>query len=179
MGKGSTQHQHLVVTEVPTRLLEGWLKVWAGHWDRPGLLRVELRPHTAGSDLLEIRVLDDAAETLADVIFATIVDRRGRSILSIRDQHTSPSIRRRRLMTLIQLFLIHRYRADSLHYVTPTEDNEAQTQRMKELGIFTMVRTEIGSIIVADVDRERVSELVAPDAEALEELVRKPLPQPV
>jgi isocitrate lyase len=179
MGKGSTQHQHLVVTEVPTRLLEGWLRVWAGHWDRPGPLRVELRPHTAGSDLLEIRVVDDATETLADVIFATIVDRRGRSILSIRDQHTSPSIRRRRLMTLIQLFLIHRYRAGSLHYVTPTEDNEAQAQRMKELGIFTMVRTEIGSIIVADVDRERVSELVAPDAEALDELVRKPLAQPV
>jgi isocitrate lyase len=82
-------------------------------------------------------------------------------------------------MTLIQLFLIHRYRAGSLHYVTPTEDNEAQAQRMKELGIFTMVRTEIGSIIVADVDRERVSELVAPDAEALDELVRKPLAQPV
>ncbi|MEP6667392.1 MAG: isocitrate lyase [Nocardioidaceae bacterium] len=179
MGKGSTQHQHLVVTEVPTRLLEGWLRVWAGHWDRPGTLRVELRPHTAGSDLLEIRVLDETDDTLADVIFATILDRRGRSILSIRDQHTSPSIRRRRLMTLVQLFLIHRYRAGSLHYLTPTEDNEAQAQRMQELGIFTMVRTEIGSIIVADVDRERVNELVVPDAEALEELVRKPMAQPV
>ena len=179
MGKGSTQHQHLVVTEVPTRLLEGWLRVWAGHWNRPGTLRVELRPHTAGSDLLEIRVLDETGETLADVIFATILDRRGRSILSIRDQHTSPSIRRRRLMTLVQLFLIHRYRAGSLHYLTPTDDNEAQAQRMQELGIFTMVRTEIGSIIVADVDRERVNELVVPDAEALEELVRKPMAQPV
>ena len=111
MGKGSTQHQHLVQTEVPTRLLEEWLATWASHWDRPGRIRVELRPHTAGSDLLELRVLDEPGETLANVIFASILDRRGRSILSIRDQNTAPSIRRRRLMTLVQLFLIHRYRA--------------------------------------------------------------------
>ena len=53
MGKGSTQHQHLAQTEVPTRLLEEWLAAWATHWDRPANIRVELRPHTAGSDLLE------------------------------------------------------------------------------------------------------------------------------
>ena len=134
MGKGSTQHQHLVQTEVPTRLLEGWLAAWATRWDRPGTIRVELRPHTAGSDLLELRVLDDSDEPLANVIFAGIVDRRGRSILSIRDQNTAPSIRRRRLMTLVQLFLIHRYGAGSLHYLTPTEDNRSQTQRMQDLG---------------------------------------------
>ena len=93
MGKGSTQHQHLVQTEVPTRLLEEWLAAWATHWERPANIRVELRPHTAGSDLLEIRVLDDSDDPLANVIFASIVDRRGRSILSIRDQNTASSIR--------------------------------------------------------------------------------------
>jgi isocitrate lyase len=175
MGKGSTQHQHLVQTEVPTRLLEEWLATWTRLWDRPGKLRVELRPHTAGSDLLELRVLDDSGETLANVILASILDRRGRSILSIRDQNTAPSIRRRRLMTLVQLFLIHRYRASSLHYLTPTEDNQSHARRMQDLGIFTVVRTEIGQIIVADVDLERVSELVRPDGEKLEELIRKPM----
>lgn len=179
MGKGSTQHQHLVQTEVPTRLLEEWLAGWAKQWDQPGKIRVELRPHTAGSDLLELRVLDDSDEALANVIFASIVDRRGRSILSIRDQNTAPSIRRRRLMTLVQLFLIHRYHAGTLHYLTPTEDNRSQTQRMQELGIFKVVRTEIGQIIVADVDRERIRELVRPDGEKLAELMRKPTPQPV
>jgi isocitrate lyase len=177
MGKGSTQHQHLVQTEVPTRLLEGWLAAWATRWDRPGTMRVELRPHTAGSDLLELRVLDDSDEPLANVIFASIVDRRGRSILSIRDQNTAPSIRRRRLMTLVQLFLIHRYGAGSLHYLTPTEDNRSQTQRMQDLGIFSVVRTEIGQIIVADVDRERVSELVRPGGDSLAELIGQPIPQ--
>jgi isocitrate lyase len=177
MGKGSTQHQHLVQTEVPTKLLEGWLEVWATHWDAPGKIRVELRPHTAGSDLLELRVIDESDDSLANVIFASILDRRGRSILSIRDQNTAPSIRRRRLMTLVQLFLIHRYRADSLHYLTPTEDNQSQTQRMQDLGIFAVVRTEIGHIIVADVDRERVAELIRPEGETLAALIRKPIPQ--
>jgi isocitrate lyase len=177
MGKGSTQHQHLVQTEVPTRLLEEWLASWAAHWERPANIRVELRPHTAGSDLLELRVLDDTDDPLANVIFASIVDRRGRSILSIRDQNTDQSIRRRRLMTLVQLFLIHRYRAGSLHYLTPTEDNRSQTERMQDLAIFSVVRTEIGQIIVAEVNRERVAELVRPEGDALAELIRKPIPQ--
>ncbi|HEX2756355.1 MAG TPA: isocitrate lyase ICL2 [Candidatus Limnocylindrales bacterium] len=177
MGKGSTQHQHLVQTEVPTRLLEGWLATWATHWERPANLRVELRPHTAGSDLLELRVVDDSDDPLANVIFASIVDRRGRSILSIRDQNTAAAVRRRRLMTLVQLFLIHRYRALSLHYLTPTEDNRSQTQRMQDLGIFSIVRTEIGQIIVADVNRERIVELVRPEGDALAELIGEAIPQ--
>jgi isocitrate lyase len=178
MGKGSTQHQHLVQTEVPTRLLETWLATWAAHWERPATTRVELRPHTAGSDLLELRVLDDSDDPLANVIFASIADRRGRSILSIRDQNTAPSIRRRRLMTLVQLFLIHRYHAGSVHYLTPNDDNLSQTQRMRDLGIFSVVRTEIGQIIVADVNRERVGELVRPEGDSLAELIGKPVPQP-
>jgi isocitrate lyase len=178
MGKGSTQHQHLVQTEVPTKVLEEWLAAWGARWEHPSKLRVELRPHTAGADLLEIRVVDGSDEPLANVIFASIVDRRGRSILSIRDQNTAPSMRRRRLMTLVQLFLIHRYGARSMHYLTPNEANELQTQRMLDLGIFSVVRTEIGQIIVADVDRERVAALVDADGGSLAELIRKPVPQP-
>ena len=177
MGAGSTQHQHLVQTEVPRAVLEEWLAAWSSHWDRPGRIRAELRPHTAGSDLLEVRAMDASGEILANVIFASIVDRRGHSILSIRDQNTAPAIRRRRLMTLVQLFLIHRYRAASVHYLTPSEDNRSQTERMRALGIFTVVRTEIGQIIVADVDRDRVGELVRPDGEQLAELINKPSAQ--
>jgi len=178
MGKGSTQHQHLVQTEVPTRLLEGWLAAWATEWEIQEQPRVELRPHTAGSDLLELRVRGESEDPLANVIFASIADRRGRSILSIRDQNTAPAIRRRRLMTLVQLFLIHRYGARSIHYLTPTEDNRAQTQRMQELGIFSVVRTEIGQIVVADVNRERVAALVGPDGDVLASLIRRQVPQP-
>ena len=60
MGTGSTQHQHLVQTEVPTRLLDEWLRIWGETNAQQGALRVELRPMTAGSDLLELRILDTA-----------------------------------------------------------------------------------------------------------------------
>src|SRR5271167_2249957 len=49
MGKGSTQHQHLVQTEVPKKLLEEWLAMWTCHYKLPRTLRVQLRPHHAGS----------------------------------------------------------------------------------------------------------------------------------
>jgi isocitrate lyase len=176
MGKGSTQHQHLVQTEVPTSLLATWLGDWSDHWQHPGELRIELRPHTAGSDLLELRVFDRDERSLADVTFASIVDRRGRSILSIRDQNTDPAVRRRRLMALVQLFLIHRYGAASVHYLTPTDDNTAQTERIRELGLFSDVQVEIGQIIVGQVDTARIAELVASDRGALDALIRKAPP---
>jgi len=174
MGKGSTQFQHLVQTEVPTKLLEEWLTEWRKHYDHPAKIRVELRPHTAGSELLELSLLDVASrEKLASVVFAYILDRRGRSILSVRDQNTLATLRKKRLMTLVQLFLIHRYNASSVHYVTPTEDNQFQTQRMKSIGIFSDVHTEIGQIIVANVSKERVAELLKPDRKNLLAMIQK------
>ena len=177
MGKGSTQFQHLVQTEVPTKLLEEWLAVWRKCCDYPTKIRVQLRPHTAGSELLELCLLDEpSGEKLANVIFANIQDRRGRSILSVRDQNTLAPLRKKRLMTLNQLFLIHRYNASSVHYVTPTEDNQFQAQKMKSLGIFSNVSTEIGQIIVANVSKERVAELLTPDRVLLLELISKASP---
>jgi isocitrate lyase len=177
MGKGSTQFQHLVQTEVPTRLLEEWLAEWSKHRDYATKIRVRLRPHTAGSELLELSVLNEpSGEKLANVVFAYIQDRRGRGILSIRDQNTLAPARKKRLMTVVQLFLIHRYNAGSVHYVTPTEDNEFQTQRMKSVGIFSDVHTEIGQIIVAQVNKERVAELLQPDRVLLLEMIRKTSP---
>jgi isocitrate lyase len=177
MGKGSTQFQHLVQTEVPTKLLEEWLAEWRKYCDYPAKLRVQLRPHTAGSELLELCLLEEpSGEKLANVIFANIQDRRGRNILSVRDQNTLAPLRKKRLMTLLQLFLIHRYNASSVHYVTPTEDNQFQTQKMKSLGIFSNVNTEIGQIIVAHVRKERVAELLKPDRALLLEIIRKTPP---
>ena len=73
MGKGSTQFQHLVQTEVPTKLLEDWLAEWRKRCDYPAKIRVQLRPHTAGSELLELCLLDaPSGEKLANVIFANI-----------------------------------------------------------------------------------------------------------
>jgi isocitrate lyase len=174
MGKGSTQHQHLIQTEVPRKLLEEWLAMWTRHYDLPGGLRVQMRPHRAGSELLELGIYDQGEEKLANVIFAPIHDRRGRSILSVRDQNTfGEPLRKKRLMTLVHLFLVHRFKADSVHYVTPTEDNQYQVTKMRSHGIFREVNTEVGQIIVADVDHQRISELLAPDREELGRLIRK------
>ena len=174
MGKGSTQFQHLVQTEVPPRLLQQWLELWRAHYSHAAPLRVELRPNRAGSDLLELRILGAEDEKLANVIFATIQDRRGRLILSVRDQNTfDPSLRQKRLMTLLHLFLIHRYKSGAVHYLSPTEDNQRQTERMKALGIYAQVNNEVGEIIVADVDAAGVAKLLDSDGAALKALIEK------
>jgi len=174
MGKGSTQFQHMVQIEVPPALLEEWLELWAGEYDLAGPYSVELRPHTAGSELLELSVLGSSSDKVANVVFGHIHDRSENDILSVRDQNTfDTSVRKKRLMTLVQLFLIHRYKAVSVHYVSPTEDNEHQTQKMTEMGIFTEANNEVGQIIVASVDAERVKELLSPDRDELVKLIAK------
>jgi isocitrate lyase len=172
-GEGSTQVQHLVQTEVPPKLLAGWVNRWAEHHGAPAGLRVSLRPHTAGSELLELSVLDASEEKLADIVFGTIQDRRGRSILSVRDQNTVPGLRRKRLMALLHLFLIHRYEAASVHYLTPSDDNRRQCESMLKLGIFEAVNDEVGEIIVADVNAAVIRALVAPTSNERERLITK------
>jgi isocitrate lyase len=162
MGKGSTQFQHQVATEVPPRLLEEWLDQWRERHEVRDKLKVSLRPHSAGSELLELSVLTSSGDKVANVIFDTIQDRRGRRILSVRDQNTfDVRLRRKRLMTLNQLFLIYRYKIDAVHYLTPTEDNHRQTERMKTHGLFSQVNDEVGEIIVADVNTELIARLMA------------------
>jgi isocitrate lyase len=140
-------------------------------------MRVALRPHRAGSELLELQVRNGSTSLIANVIFATIQDRRGRTILSVRDQNTfDPACRQKRLMTLIHLYLIHRYKAEAAHYVTPTDDNRYQTNKMKSHGIFSDVRDEVGDIIVANVDAERVNALIQPGGAELEALIAKRYP---
>jgi isocitrate lyase len=174
MGKGSTQFQHLVQTEVPPKLLEGWLELWAKQYEITDSLRVELRPHRAGSELLGLKILDSSGETVADVIFATLHDRKDQQMLSIRDQNNyNEAYRQKRLLTLSLLFLIHRYGAVSVHFVSPTEDNQKQALGMQKLGIFDEVTTEIGHIIVAGVNTKHVKELLNTDQVELKKLIAK------
>ena len=170
MGKGSTQFQHLVQTEVPTRELEEWLERWAAHNSVDAELKVRLRPYTAGSEILEL-VVYSGDKDLANVVFGVLHDRRDRAILSVRDQNThSPALRRKRLMTLMHLYLIRRYNAVSVQYLTPTEDNFRQTAGMRGLGFYSSVSDEVGKITVADVDETVVSKLVS-DEDALQGLI--------
>ncbi len=174
MGKASTQHQHLVQTEVPTKLLEEWLAMWTEHYRLAGPLRVQLRPQRAGSELLELRIIGESGDSLANVVFSPIRDRLGHRILMVRDQNTfDEALRKKRLMTLIHLFLVHRYTVALVHYVSPTEDNSYQADKMKAHGIFATVNQEVGQIIVAEIDTKRVAKLLDPDRGALAKLIAK------
>jgi isocitrate lyase len=174
MGKGSTQHQHLVQTEVPTKLLEEWLAMWMKYHEIPGSLHAGLRPHTAGSELLELTLSNADGDKVANTIFAVIADRRGRNILSVRDQNTfDGALRQKRLMTLNHLFLVHRYKIWAVHFVSPTDDNRYQAQKMKTHGLFGDVHDEVGNVIVADVSAEGVKALLAPDQDRLNALIQR------
>ena len=75
-------------------------------------------------------------------------------------------------MTLLHLFLIHRYKAASVHYLTPTEDNQPPDRADgRRAGLFSAVHDEVGEIIVADVDSGAIRELVATDSAALSALI--------
>ncbi|HEX6128166.1 MAG TPA: isocitrate lyase family protein, partial [Candidatus Limnocylindria bacterium] len=74
MGKGSTQFQHLVQTEVAPKVLEDWLGTWAAANDAKEKFRVQLRPRTSGADLLELSLHNSTGKVL-DVVFASVTDR--------------------------------------------------------------------------------------------------------
>ena len=163
MGAGSTQHQHLVQTEVPKKLLEDWLALWSEHYDLGEKLRVQpcgpagRVPMSSSSGVYGA----DDGEKLADVVFDPIKDRHGRSILQVRDQNTyAEKLRQKRLMTVIHLWMVHRFKADAVYYVTPTEDNVYQADKMKAHGIFSDVHKDVGEILVADVNQDRIAELL-------------------
>ena len=174
MGKGSTQFQHLVQTEVSIKLLEEWLESWTRHYKIKDSFTAELKPHTVGTFVLELNILNSKGNKVADVIFEILQDRKGEKILTVRDENNfDTALRQKRLATLLHLFLIHRYRTDFVHYVSPTEDNLMQTKGMMRLGIYESVNTEVGHIIVTKVNVDYVKELLNPNRRELKRLIAK------
>ena len=172
MGKGSTQFQHLVHTEVPISLLQGWLDYWLEHNGIDRTLVASLRPHSPGSEILELRV-SDGDEMVANVVFSQIKDRQGRTILTVRDQNVDDhSLRRKRLMTILHVFVLHRYKTEYIHYLTPTDDNHRMAANLLDLEIFDTVTEEVGEIIVANIKRSTVQHLATEDG-AIQSLIQK------
>lgn len=160
MGKGSTQFQHLAQTELPISVLEGWLSLWAAQHEIKTELSVRLRPQRSGSDILKLDVSDASGTALAEIIFNIMMDREDNVFLFVRNQviHDT-SLRRKRFMTVIQLFLVQRYKADIIEYLTPSDDNRKQTAGMMRHGIFAEVVEETGDIIVAYINKPFISGL--------------------
>ena len=63
-----------------------------------------------------------------------------------------------------------------MHYVSPTEDNRYQAQKMKAHGLYSDVHDEVGQIIVAEVSLENVKALLAPDRVRLDALIERKNP---
>ncbi|WP_443112645.1 isocitrate lyase/phosphoenolpyruvate mutase family protein [Desulfopila inferna] len=174
MGKGSTQFQHLIQIEPPISILQEWLAKWSKKYNLNAELKVVLRPQSSGADILELDVLDAMETKIAEVIFTVLRDREDKVFLFIRNQEVhDTSLRRKRFMTLLQLYLIYRYKADIMQYMTPSDDNRHQTNGMKRFGIFKDAKEEIGDIIVAYVDKDVVGQLVNPKKQGIDRLLSK------
>ena len=168
MGGRSTEGQHRKAVEVPTSVLEKWLRMWAEHWNKQGVydagdLSVELKERWAGSEDMMLNMFDEDHDKIAEIIFRVDKDRSGRKFLAVKDQNTVKKYRARRLMTLMHFFLLHRYKADLVHYVSPTDDNRLSVTRMIQNGVFRASRTDDPNIIAMVVDMARGQKIFAND----------------
>jgi len=157
---------------VPPKVLAEWIGPWREHNGISDDLAVSLRPHSPGSEILELSISYGSGEKAANIVFNVMEDRAGRVFLSVRDQNTFDlSLRRKRLMTLMHLFLIHRYKAASIHYLTPTEDNHNAADAMVRRGLFSSSHDEVGDIIVAEINGDMVAAMVTPDSTSRQALI--------
>jgi isocitrate lyase len=181
MGGKSTETQHRKAVEVPTSVLERWLRLWADHWSKQGLynqgeMSVELKERWAGSEEMMLNVFDEDRDKIAEITYRVDKDRQGRKLLAIKDQNTVKKYRNRRLMTLMHFFLLHRYKTDLVHYVTPTQDNRVSVQRMIHNGTFRQARTDDPNIIAIEVDTPRAQRKFASDESLKRFIARQPGP---
>ncbi len=179
MGGKSTEMQHRKAVEVPTSVLERWLRIWTQHWSEQGLLdkgelSVELKELWAGSEHMMLNVFDEAHDKIAEITFRVDRDRAGRKYLAVKDQNTVKKYRSRRLMTLMHFFVLHRYKIDLVYYVAPTHDNRMSVQRMMHNGVFRQARTDDPNIIAIEVDTARAQRIFANDESIKRFVARQP-----
>jgi isocitrate lyase len=66
-------------------------------------------------------------------------------------------------MSLIHCFLLHRYKTDLVHYVTPSSDNRLSVQRMIHNRVFRAARADDPNIIAFEVDSAQAQKIFAND----------------
>ena len=110
-----------------------------------------------------LNVFDEARDKIAEIMFRVDKDRAGRKFLAVKDQNTVKKYRSRRLMSLMHFFLLHRYKTDLVHYLTPTDDNRLSVRRMIHNGVFREARTDDPNVIAIEVDTARAQKIFAND----------------
>ncbi|MFQ5682748.1 MAG: isocitrate lyase [Candidatus Binatia bacterium] len=178
MGGKSTEAQHRKAIEVPTSVLERWLHIWIQYWSNQGIykggeLSVEVKERWAGSEEMMLNVFDEAHDKIAEITYRVDKDREGRKYLAVKDQNTVKKYRARRLMSLMHFFLLHRYKTDMVHYVTPTHDNRLSVHRMIQNGVFREARTDDPNIISIEVHTARAQKIFAND-ESIKRFIARP-----
>lgn len=178
MGGKSTEVQHRKAIEVPTSVLERWLRIWIQHLSDQGLykegeLSVEVKERWAGSEEMMLNVFDEARDKIAEITYRVDKDREGRKFLAVKDQNTIKKYRSRRLMTIMHFFLLYRYKTDMVHYVTPTNDNRLSVHRMIQNGVFKEARTDDPNIIAIEVHTARAQKIFAND-ESIKRFIARP-----
>ena len=73
--------------------------------------------------------------------------------------------------------MLHRYKTDLVHYVTPSGDNRLSVQRMINNGVFRAARTDDPNIIAIEVDTARAQKIFAND-DSIKRFIAKPLAAP-
>ena len=63
----------------------------------------------------------------------------------------------------MHFFLLHRYKTDLVHYLTPTDDNRLSVRRMIHNGVFREARTDDPNVIAIEVDTARAQKIFAND----------------
>jgi isocitrate lyase len=121
-----------------------------------------------------LNVFDEARDKIAEITFRVDKDREGRKFLAVKDQNTVKKYRNRRLMSLMHFFLLHRYKTDVVHYVSPSPDNRLSVQRMILNGVFRWARTDDPNIIAIEVETSRAQKIFAND-ESIRRFISKPM----
>ena len=119
-----------------------------------------------------LNVFDEASDKIAEMTFRVDKDREGRKFLAVKDQHTVKRFRSRRLMTLMHFFLLHRYKTDLVHYVTPTGDNRISVQHMMRYGVFREARTDDPNVIAIEVNTSLAQRIFSSDQSLKRFIVR-------
>lgn len=154
MGKGSTQFQHLKQTELSVKVLHDWIDQWADYYQVTGSFKVTLKPYKPSSYIMELGLWYED-QKIANIIFTIVTDRNSKNILSVHNQNMfKQAFRRKRITALMHIFLINRFKADSIYYLTPTEDNRAQCAAMQKYGIYTSVSDQVGEIITTEIETQ-------------------------
>ena len=164
----------------PAELTESSMTPARGRWSsgaiefvRPGAVSLRAARQSTGAVLAECsirsedgsrdNVFDEARDKIAEIMFRVDKDRAGRKFLAVKDQNTLKKYRSRRLMSLMHFFLLHRYKTDLVHYLTPTDDNRLSVRRMIHNGVFREARTDDPNVIAIEVDTARAQKIFAND----------------